>query len=460
MSTDISDFDIPEQLLPLVLRSQNKLERLLKRGVHFKCYNITLYATWPEGLATLLQAGYFADRETFHAALISGAAAVQVLRDTGNLHDMLLWNSPDLAASWDSAAREIVVRDLAVKRKHLSHLAEAHLPRETLSRLGVQPGTLLGYKAPEVNQLLEDQGISSREEFWIGWLIYEMAGTNTDLADQLWDSGFRNVDDMDAQGATALMKLESPLQHGRSIEPLAHLRMGSWLIEKGANTRLCPVIYEYSALHFLGAALGYAIDETTDPLSQAPASIEAVINMILLDDLRDPCSCHCSDGGCTPLTVFLDALLEPNYDVDCIEGLTIDSLVDVLTLLISKSPEAFEEKVMPEVLRLLTFRVLEISHTCSHPKVSYNRVLEFHPFDPAEAREIHDEEKDLIRELECLVLDFISDYKRLSLPFEQFMREHWGVQMKETLSKRPPPSEGETNRIREIGVVLEPYPSD
>lgn len=459
--TDISDFDIPEQMDPLFFRSQNKLERLLKRGVHYDCYDIASYVAWPEGLKTLLQAGYLADRVTFRAALKSGAAAVQVLRDTDNLYDdSLLENSPDLSECGDPAAREIVVQSLAEKRKHLLELAEAHLPRATLSRLGVRPDTLLGYKAAEVNRLLnqslKDDGFPSGGVLWTGWLVYEAACLNTDLADQLWDAGFRDVDDMDRQGVTALMKLKATLTRDRLSTPLELLKMASWLVGKGADPHRCPVRYDYSALHFLSTTLGYAIDETTDPLSQAPASIEAMVNMILLDKFRDPCSCHCSDGGCTPLTVFLDALLRREYDVYCIDEIYIDILEDVFASLISKSARAFEEKVIPEVLCLLTFRVLEISHTCSHPIFSRNG-LRFHSFDPAEARETHDEEKDLIRELERLVLKFISDYKRMSLPFQRFMREHWCVQMNEILSKRPTPNEEENNRIREIGVVLEPY---
>ena len=134
----------------------------------------------------------------------------------------------------------------------------------------------------------------------------------------------------------------------------------------------------------------------------------------------------------------------------CIDEIHINILEVLFASLISKSATVFEEKVIPELLG--------ISHTCS--KFPHNR-LQFHSFDPAEAREIHDEEKDLIRELQkILVLEFISDYKRLSLPFERFMREHWCVQMKEILSKRPPPSKGKTNRVREIGMILETYPSD
>ncbi|KAF3384930.1 hypothetical protein F1880_002148 [Penicillium rolfsii] len=71
-----------------------------------------------------------------------------------------------------------------------------------------------------------------------------------------------------------------------------------------------------------------------------------------------------------------------------------------------------------------------------------------------EVREIHEEERELIGEMECLVREFNSDYQRLSLPFETFLREHWCVRMHEVLAKKGPLSEEVKSQIRGIGVVL------
>lgn len=61
----------------------------------------------------------------------------------------------------------------------------------------------------------------------------------------------------------------------------------------------------------------------------------------------------------------------------------------------------------------------------------------------------------MIEELESLVLEFVSDYKRLSLPFEVFIRDHWWVRMREVLDRQESPTEEQMDQIREIGVVLE-----
>jgi hypothetical protein len=72
---------------------------------------------WPEGLATLLQAGYEADGRTMWSALRSGSyAAVKLIQDTGNLDPEQC--VPDLAACHNSDVRETVIQELAERRRN------------------------------------------------------------------------------------------------------------------------------------------------------------------------------------------------------------------------------------------------------------------------------------------------------------------------------------------------------
>jgi hypothetical protein len=336
-----------------------------------------------------------------------------------------------------------------------------HLPPETILHLKVRPDTLLGYEAAQVRALLEENGIETGDVGWRkGELIYEAAGLNLELADQFWDIGFRDVDDMDDRGMTALMKLTTFLDYYRTSAPHDILGMAAWLIGKGADTGLCPMTYDFSALHFLGAALGSSMAKRTHSKSRLPSSYDAVVHSILLNDSHDSCCCHCSAGGCTPLVAFLRRFIARDRDIRYIEEKAIAFMADVCASLSSKSPETFDRKVVPEVLRSITFRALGITDTCAHPEWLSPLNLELRSFDPKEAREIHEEERDSIQELECLVRDFVSDYQRLSLPFETFLREHWCVRMHEVLSKKKTLSEEEKNQIREIGVVLESESED
>lgn len=373
---------MPEPLIPLVLRSQNKLKRLLKRGVDFQA-ELGFYTSWPEGLGTLLQAGYEPSEITMSLALNSGTAAVLVLKDTGKLYPELC--IPSLAKCPHPEVREIAVQELADERKQLWDTAVTQLPIETLLQLNIRPDTLLGFKAAQVHCLLEAHGVNtnhirSRE----GWLVYNAVEANTELANQMWDHGFRDVDDKDDMGMNALMKLKSLPEFGKGPPSLRLLKMASWLIEKGADIRLCPKIGDYSALHFLAASLADSlslwavwVDEQTvttensvrknNFLSQLPSSLEAVLHSILLYDSRDLCNCYCSPTGCTPLAVFLGALTNNYlniYDVNLIAKAILPS---VFASLQSKSPEAFEERIIPQALRSITFRALDISHTCAHP---------------------------------------------------------------------------------------------
>lgn len=250
---DISDFDIPESVVPLVLRSQNKLQRLLKKGADFQT-DVDFYAAWPEGLVSLLREGYEASTDTMRYALNSGPTGVQFLRDTGNLDTESF--IPTLTACMYPSARQMVIQELAERRKQLWDIAVKRLPSGTLSQLGVKPSTLLGYKAAQVYKILKTKGVSTGDiERRQGWLVYEAASLDTDLADRLWDVGFRDVDDVDDQGMTALMKVYKYPRYGPYTAQRS-FNMASWLIGKAADTRLSPVICEYTALHFLGAIFG------------------------------------------------------------------------------------------------------------------------------------------------------------------------------------------------------------
>jgi hypothetical protein len=183
-----------------------------------------------------------------------------------------------------------------------------HLPRETILPLKVRPDTLLGYKAAQVHALLKDNGIETGDvDCKQGCLVYGAAALDTELADQFWDIGFQDVDDTDDQGLTALMKLRYSTDHSRST-PLGHLEMASWLIEKGADTALCPIIYDFSALHVLGAILGWSIAEWTESSYQLTSSYEAVVHSIILADSHDSCERHCSSGDVLPSRRFLVGL--------------------------------------------------------------------------------------------------------------------------------------------------------
>ncbi|OKP01330.1 hypothetical protein PENSUB_7320 [Penicillium subrubescens] len=162
------------------------------------------------------------------------------------------------------------------KAKKLWAVAMTHLPRETILPLKVRPDTLLGYKAAQVHGLLKDNGIETGDvDCKQGCLVYGAAALDTELADQFWDIGFQDVDDTDDQGLTALIKLRYSTDHSRTT-PFGHLEMASWLIDKGTDTALCPIIYDFLALHLLGATLGWSIAEWAESSSQLTSSYEAV----------------------------------------------------------------------------------------------------------------------------------------------------------------------------------------
>lgn len=139
-------------------------------------------------------------------------------------------------------------------------------------------------------------------------------GGDLDLADRLWDSGFRDVNAIDKKNEACLTKL------GENNPPCdldVLLQKAHWLISKGADIHHQDS--SGSALHALGDSVGtivYWLNQEEDGSLQSPPSkIESLseaskklLITILSETARDDCECACSPNGCFPLTTLLSGL--------------------------------------------------------------------------------------------------------------------------------------------------------
>jgi hypothetical protein len=280
------------------------------------------------------------------------------------------------------------------------------------------------------------------------WSVYNYIGINLKSADLLWDSGFRDVDEIDGNTSCIM-----GLWHNSPPCRLdVFLKKANWLINKGASlTRRkdsCP------ALHYLGHDVGellHSLDDFEEFLWQmhelSRESIQLMF-MIFMDESQDKCCCPCSSTGCSGLTAFMRGMFPRRSDKD------LDELVNRLAIAIETltcshvlpSQEHLIDLIAPSVLRFITCRRLNISHTCVHDY--------YGGIDEEEIDEIQDEERILILELEGLLAEFVQTLENLSLPFPDFLTSNWRARMKEVEYLSGMPSAEAPVEILETGVIL------
>jgi hypothetical protein len=72
-----------------------------------------------------------------------------------------------------------------------------------------------------------------------------------------------------------------------------------------------------------------------------------------------------------------------------------------------------------------------------------------------ENREIREEERFPIEQLDDLVIEFVERYSELNQPLLEFFEGYWANQMEEILDESGPIDEEEVRRVKDLGVVLE-----
>jgi hypothetical protein len=282
-----------------------------------------------------------------------------------------------------------------------------------------------------------------------GWSVYDSTGDNLELSDQLWDAGFRDVDEVYETGETCLSRIGA----GPLVRRFAGLlSKANWLISKGADIN--HRVYGSSALHILGHSVGKAICSVKDTeefglqLSQMSGDCKRLLRRIICDHTQDNCCCPYSLSGCSGFTRLLGGFFSTRSK----EGM--DELVKRLATMLGilLDPEEFYTwvcitgDVVSCVLRFITSRSLGISHTCSHER--------YQAYEPDEITEIQDEEKDSVRLSQQLFEKFLAKYKEQSLALPEFLTGFWWTHMNEVLSTCEPASAEEISRIIETGVIL------
>lgn len=432
-----------------------------------------LSVTWPEGVVILLKGGAevnaydnYGHTPLRYAVWSENFSAASLLLD----HDSPVGGSYDqnmvleLFCRLDNVnLKEKVIRHLLDRRKRLWDLAHEKLPRFEFERLGLQDDRILDAKAFLVSSALLEHGIEINPALMPSLkprkkTVYHTWCLDVPTANMLFKAGFRDIDELDHDDLTPFCYHTLSLRHQLSLRQLELLK---WLKGKGADVHREHTRIGGRAMQGVGACIGRGFYHEGEgglklkPLTEQEVSVAA---SFLQDDVTDDCLCACSKTGCRIITsalkkcrTWLKTIQLPNKEYFS----KYISLPVCISILQPLEEENGENAWMPfEVIRVMTFEWLELTHTChkdSTPMYGGPRG----PLSKDEIHEIHEEERYFLAQHEKLVSQFETKFTELGLSLTTFLEVHWAPAMVEVLKENQTRNVEEEQKMRELGVVVD-----
>ncbi|KAL3477308.1 hypothetical protein BJX99DRAFT_269908 [Aspergillus californicus] len=349
------------------------------------------------------------------------------------------FDSDDIGESKSAEMEHLLIKALADRGERLRMLARTILPDHVQRELGAQKDCLPDEKAENMCMELEAHGvfIDPSLRYSNKRLVYHASNLGVNQMKLLYQAGFRDIDAPDNNGYTPVMKCIMFSLGSATISQI--LDRALWLVEKGASLEFPAGPEKVPPCHSI--ALNVTSAMVWCPFYTGPnlhdyfslsASNHAFFKAVLEAKKRVRTSCFCSVIGCSPLSISL------RFAIDMLIGLENDSFREYFANKRRHIVEAIitEGQNVPtssyDVIRLLTFTDLELTHTCSQLSTTWEFV-EMTSFDDEDAAEIHDEERLLLDEFETLVAELQSEYETLGLSLWEYIQTHWCDRMREHL---------------------------
>lgn len=352
---------------------------------------------------------------------------------------------------------------LVDRRERLKRLAIDSLPRMRASAFGLFSPSVLDSNATRVVQSLNERGVSVpmslRVEHGLYWSgcneLNSVYHSDSPLPfPVLWGLGFCDVDTPDADGLTPLMSRSKSDWLGRRSAAAC-----SWLIENGADPwKLTPEGIS-TVGHELYSWIGRA-HWCDDAFSEQDLQDRAfdLTGKLAQRDPRDECHCACSPGGCTPFVRFLQAAIRLlPYSPSALE------LLENLPLILTRTHKSISTVQMRSAIRLATFEVLGIRHTCHHDGGRPSKE------ESEEFEELRQEDRFRVDRLEGLIKDFEVELEQMFLERDankhvSFWHRYWLPRMEQALESIQSGGIEESDRVaaEDAGVVwhMEEFGSD
>ena len=485
-------------------RSEQKLDEVLRESPHLineinGLANTPLHlaAGWPYGIRTLLQHGACLNTTDqggwtplYYAIELGFSETVSVLMKADcslilgrwAIHDDLLEHAtsaflkvhPDRWSVSQEARTEVldtVISSLAERRHNLQTRLAALSIAAKINPGVFQDDRILDEYAQYAECVEEDaMRVDDDMPRYASSLlpdrrtVYHVSHLTVEVAEKLWQIGFRDIDVPNEQGLT-------PLMCRRFSNLIDALDVSSWLIQKGAKlhrlqhrtqdydadptTRAMELPLVNSALHHVA----YNIGDSATYLAKREQSGHAkrlqielhrlckearlLAGIVLLDVSCDDCVCACSLQGCLASTMMLKSF-EKNFFLASSRRkwfvLATEYLIDLVG-----SSDSCPDWLAKELIRYQTFKELELRHTCCKGNYSLGLI----PCDAEEQAEIQDEDHEKIEILESLLEEF--EEHRGNQDVLSFLKGYWAMRMDQVHREQ---GHVDKEALREIGVVL------
>lgn len=463
--------------------------------------------SWPKGVELLLELGgdvafSIIDAKDLdgytpldYACLLRQPRSARLILDAGaiiDLENMKVIEKTPRHAMNSAQCGEIInifVGELAKRRKLLLELAMTHLEEKDLAILSIRDISLPQDCAFEIIQLLRGQQVDLPSSFQTvrPGSIYHSPFMSVGLAKALFGAGFDQTN-IAFGGFTPLMTVDlRMLTHRRHLESTLDLVM--WFEEHGADLfARIPAHYEetnsgnetsapqFAVIHYIGYVLGEGSYRAHIP--ESDETRVGQLRRLLSYEIKDPCNCYCSPGGCTPAALFargmlysklrsgekwpsLKALKDPDFRPIYFEK----TLMGGLELLDATINGATYHLIAETILRVATFNRLGMKHTCC--RYTYYKADDDEPvqrirqgnyqlveiMDSAEIHEIQEEDRDQVVFLESLMKEFSAMLQHKVMPFSKLFYDWW-KRMDEIDAEYNEVPRSDIEAIQDIGVVL------
>jgi hypothetical protein len=368
----------------------------------------------------------------------------------------------------DIKVLETVIYELSTRRYQLQEVAQ-QLPVNTILSLGLPTEGLLDTRAYAVQEVLEQHDISIEPRLHTDWgsLYSAIPRGGTTAANILYTSGFTDLNQCDTYDLPPLAylgRVDSSLSAESTLEQF--LDLACWMVGRGASLHHLQSVEGCAAiLHFAENLADRILEEYLNlPYQRVPffelalkSKVQSLnvdnarlLQAVLSDNTKDNCSCACSEKGCSPVTRLLRRFCERRRDSPMFSGLCGSICLRLQEFLSERFLGNPNPIFISSAIRYLTFDVMDLTHTCHASRYD-------DPIDPEEAREIREEESELIDQLEALVVKFSEKYDELRVGILDFFKGYWKTRMSEVLTPAWP-DEGVLRRAQEIGIISSEEP--
>jgi hypothetical protein len=216
-----------------------------------------------------------------------------------------------------------------------------------------------------------------------------------------------------------------------------------WLLSHGANMdRILPNLEagrpEGLVIHQLAKHLGakfeddifcYCLvnslgdrDAVVSQFRRYPGEVRCLLAEMFSRPVFDGCVCSCSSNGCCPATKVLRAITGGD---DNNTRRPRHWFIDWVIECIEDRPR-LPEWLLAGIIRFETFSRLGLAHTCHDMGLIHSNDM-----TEEEDREIREEERFLIGQLDDLVVEFVERSSELNQPLLEFFEGYWANRMEE-----------------------------